>query len=194
MTKPESLADTIIPKSDQLNADDLLCGPITVTVESVKRGDREQPVIINIGSDHRPYKPGKSMRRVLIAAWGDKGSDWVGKSMTLYCDPDVVFGGVKVGGIRISHMSHIPSDRTFMLTATRGRKAEFHVKRLADAKEQTPDQKYKAAKAAISEAKDTARLEQLTAIVKDRGEAGVFNTDQVQTLESLIAKRQEQLT
>ena len=127
----DSLQDTIIPKSDQLNADDLLCGPITVTVESVKRGDKEQPVHIGIGKDRQPYKPCKSMRRVLIAAWGDKGADWVGRSMTLYCDPSVSFGGVKVGGIRISHLSHIESDRTLMLTTARGKRAEFHVKRLA---------------------------------------------------------------
>lgn len=127
---PEELRASIVPKSDQLNSDSLLAGPITVTIEAVKAGDKEQPVAIGIGKEHQPYKPCKSMRRVLIAAWGDKGADWIGKSMTLFCDPNVSWGGVKVGGIRISHLSHIDNDRVFMLTTTRGKKGEFLVKRL----------------------------------------------------------------
>jgi hypothetical protein len=126
---PEELRASIVPKSDQVNADDLLLGPITVTVLAVKGGSKEQPVSIEI-TDKQPYKPCKSMRRVLVAAWGDQGKDWVGKSMTLYCDPNVMYGGVKVGGIRISHLSHIESDRVMMLTTTRGKKGEFLVKRL----------------------------------------------------------------
>jgi hypothetical protein len=150
----DSLADTITPRSDQLNADDLLCGPITVKVTSVKRGDQVQPVIIGIDGDRQPYKPCKSMRRVLIAAWGDKGADWVGKSMTLYCDPSVVFGGVRVGGIRISHLSHIPNDTTFLLTTARGKRGEFPVKRLSDdAKpKRSSDEIYAAAKAKLEKA------------------------------------------
>ena len=49
MSDVQSLKDTIVPKSDQLNADDLLTGPIVVTVQKVSRGDtKEQPVIIHI--------------------------------------------------------------------------------------------------------------------------------------------------
>lgn len=154
MSDDDSLKDTIIPNSNQLNADDLLCGPITVTVESVKRGDKDQPVHIGIGKDRQPFKPCKSMRRVLIAAWGDKGADWVGRSMTLYCDPSVSFGGVKVGGIRISHLSHIDGDRTFMLTTTRGKRGEFHVKKLVkNGNGKTGAELYAEVKSFISKAK-----------------------------------------
>lgn len=126
----ENLRDTIIPKSDQLNADDLLAGPITVTITGVTRGNTdEQPVSVAIVG-HRPYKPCKSMRRVLIAAWGDDGREWVGRSMTLYCDPSVKFGGVQVGGIRISHLSDIASDMQMALTATKGKRAPYTVRRL----------------------------------------------------------------
>lgn len=125
----DSFADTIKPKSDQLNADDLLVGPITVKILDVKRGPADQPVHIFIDGQ-QPYKPCKSMRRVLIAAWGDKGADWIGKSMTLYCDPSVKFGGVALGGIRISHLSDIETTMNIMLTATRGKKSQFTVKPL----------------------------------------------------------------
>lgn len=131
MSDVSNLRDTIIPKSDQLNAEQLLAGPITVTVTAVRRSDGEQPVMINYADDNgRPYKPCKSMRKVLIFAWGDDGRDWVGKSMTLYNNPDVKFGGVKVGGIRISHLSHIERDIALSLTATKGKKEAYVIKRL----------------------------------------------------------------
>jgi hypothetical protein len=127
-----SLADTIVPKSNQLNADDLLAHPITVTVQAVKRAEGDQPVAIHLEGDYRPYMPCKSMRRVLISAWGDDGREWVGRSMTLYCDPEVQFGGVKVGGIRISHLSHIANDLQLSLTTTHGKRKPYTVKKLVE--------------------------------------------------------------
>ena len=134
------MEDTVIPKSDQLNADDLIGGKtmtITVTRAKVTKGD-EQPCVLwykepNGSETKKPYKPGKSMRRVLIQLWGKDSQQYVGKSMTLYTDPTVKFGGVEVGGIRISHMSHINEQRTLALTATRGNKKPFVVKPLRDA-------------------------------------------------------------
>jgi len=124
---PAEVSASIVPKSDQLNADDLLTGPITVTVTKVRRGDREQPIVVEIDG-HRPYKPCKSMRRVLIAAWGDDPKRWVAQLMTLYCDPEVMWAGVKVGGIRISHLSGLEHPRTFMLTKSRGKRSEFTIR------------------------------------------------------------------
>jgi len=134
-TSVRDLRDTIIPKSDQLNAEQLLGGPITITVTDVKRGGgEEQPVIIHYeGEGGRPYKPCKSMRKVLVFAWGSDGREWVGRSMTLYNRPDVKFGGEEVGGIRVSHLSHIDRDVAISLTATRGRKEQTRVKRLDEA-------------------------------------------------------------
>lgn len=123
----DSLADTITPKSDQLNADDLLTSPMTVTIKSVSRGSPDQPIICELVEFDRPYKPCKSMRRVMIATWGDKGSDWVGQRVTLYNDPSVKFGGVEVGGIRISHISGIEQPTKFNLTTTRGKRGAYHV-------------------------------------------------------------------
>ena len=128
----EEMRATVVPKSDQLNADDLLTGPVTVTVEGVRPGkDKEQPVCVDVsGYPGRPYKPCKTMRRVLIAAWGDDPKPWIGRRMTLYRDPEVMWGGLKQGGIRISHLSDIEGTRTFVLTQTRGKKAEFVIKAL----------------------------------------------------------------
>lgn len=129
--KKMSLRDTIEPKSDQLNYDDLIGGPITVKITGLKAGSDEQPVIVEI-EGRRPFKPCKSMRRVMIRVWGDKGRDWIGKRMTLYGDPHVRFGGVEVGGIRISHVSGISEPVTVLLTTTRSKRSEYVVRPLAD--------------------------------------------------------------
>ena len=80
------------------------------------------------------------MRRVLIAVWGDQGADWVGESMTLYCDPAVKFGGVAVGGIRISHMTGIDKPVDLMLTTTRSKRSVYTVQPLRVAQKQPPAQ------------------------------------------------------
>ena len=131
MNDVSNLGDTIKPKSDQLNADDLLTGSINVTVMGVRRGSADQPIVIDIDGNRQPFKPCKTMRRLLIMTWGDDGHAWVGRSMTLYNDPDVKWAGVAIGGIRISHVSHINEPQSFMLTATRGKRAQHTVHPLA---------------------------------------------------------------
>lgn len=118
-----NLEDTIKPKSDQLNADDLLTSSLNVTITGVRRGSCDQPIIIDIAG-HMPFKPCKTMRRMLILVWGENGKEWVGRSMTLYNDPTVKWAGVAIGGIRISHVSHITQQQEMMLTATRGKKVK----------------------------------------------------------------------
>jgi len=128
-----NMADFTAAKSDQLNADDLIAGPRTITITGVRanEGSPEQPVSISFeGDSGKPYKPCKSMRRAMVHLWGPDTKNYIGRSMTLYCDPNVMFGGMKTGGIRISHMSHIDAPQTIALTATRARRAPFTVQPL----------------------------------------------------------------
>jgi len=127
------LSDSIIPKSDQLNAEDLLSGPRTVTVEKVTAGNAEQPVFVHLVEfPGRPFKPSKTVRRILVAAWGRDSSAYVGRRMTLYCDPTVRFGGIEVGGIRVSHLSNIDKRLNLALTVTRGKRAPYVVEPLTE--------------------------------------------------------------
>lgn len=128
------LSTTIDPKSDQLNADDLIAGPRTITITRVVgNSDKDQPISIFFEGDKgKPYKPCKSMRRVLVQLWGKDGGAYTGRAMTLYRDPKVKFGDIECGGVRISHLSHIESDIQLVLTATRGKKAPHQVRRLAN--------------------------------------------------------------
>ena len=122
---------TVEPRSDQLNFDDVQAHDLTITISEVKQGGPEQPVELhNKEFPGRPYKPGKSMRRVLIAAWGVEASVYVGRSVRLYGDPTIKFGKDSVGGIRIRALSHITEPLTVPLTVTRGKRAPFTVQPL----------------------------------------------------------------
>lgn len=126
------MSSVITPKSDQMNADDLIAGPKTIRVASVEiRGGAEQPVAIRYDGDGgKPYKPCKSMSRLLVFAWGADAKRYVGRSLTLYRDPSVKWGGMEVGGIRISHMSDIEKTFVLSLTATKGQRKPYTVKPL----------------------------------------------------------------
>ena len=141
------LTDSIAPRSDQMNAEDLLTGPRTFTVTEVRKGSSaEQPVSIYLAEfpSDRPFKPSKTVRRILVSAWGKETDVYAGRRLTLYRDPDVTFGKDKVGGIRVSHMSHIDKRITLALTTTRGKRAPFIVEPLPD----TPAPKSAATKGA----------------------------------------------
>ena len=126
------LTPTLAPKSNQLNADDLIAGPRTIQITKVSAGNAEQPVAVYFDGDNgKPWYPCKSMRRVMVAAWGTDGASYVGRLLTLFRDPEVMYGGIKVGGIRISHMSHIDTALSLALTVTRQKRAPFVVKPLA---------------------------------------------------------------
>lgn len=124
------LSKTIEPKSDQMNADDFIGkGARTITVTKVSgNDDAQQPVSIHYEGDNgKPYKPCKTCRRILVTVWGADGTKFVGKSMTLYRDPAVKFGGIDVGGIRISHMSDIDEPVTMALSVSKANRKPFTV-------------------------------------------------------------------
>ena len=127
------ISSTIEADSSQVNADDLIGSPRTVTITGVNKGAADQPVNIELAEfPGRAYRPCKSMRRVLVLAWGSDASAYVGRRLTLFNDPSVKWGGQSVGGIRIAAMSHIQSRITVSLTVTRGKRSPFTVDPLPD--------------------------------------------------------------
>ena len=126
------MTESIIPRSDQINADDLIAGPMTVTVREVIAGVAEPPFDFLLVETDRAYRPSKTMRRVIVAAWGPLAANYAGRRLTLYREPSIKFGGQEVGGIRISHMSHIEGPVEVMAQTTRGKREKFTVQPLAD--------------------------------------------------------------
>jgi len=178
-----NLRDTTAPKSDQLNVDDITGTTKIIRVTAVKRGStKEQPISIEYaGMDGRPYKPCKTMRRVLIAAWGEDGRDWQGRSMKLYCDPEVMFGGVKVGGIRISQMSHIDKELKLMLSVSRAKRAESKITRLQAYPEADFTEKSPQWIAAIKAGKIT-----VDGVIDKAAATGILTDAQIETLKGAV--------
>jgi hypothetical protein len=184
MTNARDLSHTIIPKSDQLNSEQLISGPITVTVTKVTESESaEQPVLIHYeGENGRPFKPCKTMRKLLIFALGKDGTQWVGRQLTLYNDPAVKFGGAEVGGIRISHISGIDKEIRVNLTSTRGKKALYVVKPM--------DAKARSAPATAPEVAASAPPASRERDVEPAGENVEYITEnEVATLETLCSER-----
>lgn len=127
------IADTLAPKSDQLDAVDLLSGPQTFTVERVTKGNSEQPINVHFREFPRPWRPGVNQRRVLGNVWGTDSSQWPGRRLTLFCDTEVAYGGQKVGGIRVSHMSGIKKRTGTPIIPTRGKSTIYNVDPLPNA-------------------------------------------------------------
>lgn len=124
-----NVRSTIIPKSDQLNYEDFISGSMTIRICDVRPGTDEQPLVLCWDGDNgHPYKPNKTFRKVLAHGWGEDARQWIGKSLTLYGDPSVKWAGVEVGGVAVSHMSHIPNDIEIALSATRGKRVKHRVK------------------------------------------------------------------
>ena len=111
----------IVAKSDQWNADDFASGPRTFTVEgvSIKPGT-EQPVQIRLSGSDKFFRPCKTVSRILVAAWGADANVYRGRSLTLYTDPTVTWGGMKVGGIRVSHMTDLTAPLVIALQEKKG--------------------------------------------------------------------------
>lgn len=120
-----SMTDVIVPKSDQWNADDFIAGPKTFTIRDVSIKPGEQPVNVFFEGGDKAYRPCKSMCRVLVQAWGKDAKEYIGRSLTLYRDPAVKWAGMEIGGIRISHMSHIDGKIQMPLAVARGTRKMF---------------------------------------------------------------------
>jgi len=155
------MSSTIAPKSDQLNADDLIGGPRTITITRVSANPggngADQPVNVFFEGDaNKPFRPCKSMRRVMVAIWGKDAQGYAGRSMTIYRDPEVTWGGMKVGGIRISHMTDMDAPVVLALTATQKQRKPYRVEPLKmAAKAETPPAETR--EAILTEAQAEAR-------------------------------------
>lgn len=180
------LSESIIPRSDQQNFDDYLAGPRTVTISGVTAGNAEQPVNIELAEyPGRPFKPNKSMRRVLVMAWGADSTAYVGRRLTLVGNPAVKYGGKAVGGIEIAAMSGLDKPLNVALTETRGKKRPFTVQPL-----KTPATPPPAARNWTAEADTlTGDVDALRALYMDAQAAGA-SADVLEQIKQAASKEQ----
>lgn len=162
-----NITDTIEADSTQINADDLPA-PRTVTITGVNKGTAEQPVNIDVAEfPGRAYRPCKSMRRVLVSAWGSDAAQYVGRRLTIFNDPTVRWGGLAVGGVRISHLSNIDKPLTIALTESRGKRKPHRIDPLPDAPAALPTVTPEAAAEFERDIAEAATIAALDAVAKD---------------------------
>ncbi len=171
-------------KSDQLNAVDIMGYEPVIRVRDVivKKGD--QPVSVYYdGDNNRPWKPSKGMIRILAAAWGRDSAAWIGKYAQIYCDPNVVYAGKPVGGVRIRALSDIDQrGMTFTITINRQKREPYPVAWLNTERPAYPDDKFQAGLPKMVEAMQAGKMT-LDQVIAHCQKTGDLSADQLAQLE-----------
>ena len=182
------LQTALAAKSNQLNATDIMGVEPVIRVRGVKvTPGQEQPISIYFdGDNNKPWKPSKGMGRILWAAWGDDYNQWEGKYAQIYFDPEVIFGGQKVGGIRIRALSDIPEDGlNCILTLNRSKRVPYPVPLLVVQQAEYPEDKFEAALPKIKETIESKKMT-LQQIIAQCQKTGQLNESQLKRLEKLV--------
>lgn len=82
---------------------------VTVKIASIGLEDLQLPgsagketkVVIAFDGAKKKFIVNKTNAIRIAKQYGNETESWVGKSITLYFDPTVKFGGAKVGGVRV---------------------------------------------------------------------------------------------
>ena len=64
-------------------------------------GGKERKAVLEFESEHNKLVLCKTNAETIAAMYGEDTGGWIGKLITLYDDPTIMFGSRKVGGIRI---------------------------------------------------------------------------------------------
>jgi len=133
MNNATALQQALAPKSDQLNADDLIAANITIVIAKVSINlGSEQKIIINYYNDNgKPWKPSKGMGRVLTEILGGDPDKWVGETVELFRNKEIRFGKEKCGGIQIAGMSAVRNVTTLLITTSKGKKSSITINPIA---------------------------------------------------------------
>ena len=91
-----------------IKKEDLAAGPQRFTIQGVSKATfearngspAEEALQLELDGD-RQFSLNKTNIRVLIGAYGRKTAAWIGKTVILYVDPNVMFSGRLVGGVRV---------------------------------------------------------------------------------------------
>ena len=126
------MTESLEARSDQINAVDL-SEPRTYTIEKVTAGKATHPFDFHlVESPGKVYRPNLGMRRVIVDGWGPETSAYHGRRLTLFNEPTVIYAGVEIGGIRVSHMSHLDKPLKTSLAISQKKKVPYTVQPLIE--------------------------------------------------------------
>lgn len=125
-------------KGDRLNFEDFIMGSQDFTIVKLGRKvDGGQPRLLMFfeGREETPYWVSKGMVKCLSnpEGWGNSEfSEWVGRKVRLFGEPSVMYAGKELGGVRISHISHISQPYSTKITERRGVRIDYAISPLND--------------------------------------------------------------
>lgn len=163
------MSSTIVAKSDQINAADLVGINRTITIKEVriKAGD-DQPVTILIEGDTKAFRPCKGVRRLLVRVWGPDAKEYIGQSLTIYCDPTVTWAGKPEGGIRVSHMTGLKEEIVEYMRTSREKTKPYKIEPLKVKPTTTADPAVKWAEAFIAKLDTFTTLDAIQGFVAEK--------------------------
>lgn len=172
-------------KSDQLNAVDIMGSDRVIRINKVDVRQGDQPISIYFdGDNRRPWKPSKGMIRILAGAWGTDSAAWVGRFAQLYFEPEVIYAGKPVGGIRIRALSDIPAKGLqFVLTINRQKRIPYPVAYLDTSRPAYPAEKFDAGFEAMADAMQSGKMT-LQNVIAQCQKTGDLTAEQIARLEA----------
>jgi len=81
--------------------------PIRATIKAVTQEEikgesgNETKNILHFNGDVKQMILNRTNAEFLVAAFGDDSDHWLGKTVEIYVDPNVMFGGKRIGGVRV---------------------------------------------------------------------------------------------
>jgi hypothetical protein len=99
-----SIKERYAQNSPYFKADDVKAGDITLTIAAIYLDEyvgTKQCDIVSFSNYDSQLILSPTTARQIAAICGDNTDGWIGKSITLYFEPNVYYQGTKTGGIRV---------------------------------------------------------------------------------------------
>lgn len=170
------LTKAIEADSDCIVAADLTGGTKIIAITNVVEiggKDKKKVDIHYEGMDGKPFRPCKSMLRVMCQLWETTdGQQFIGRGLELYREENCLYKGEKTPGVRICGMSHIAKPVTVLVQEKRGRGTQYEIRpltpwSLVQEDAPSPDERLQRTLAGIAQA-TPEQLEQLEAKLNKR--------------------------
>ncbi len=102
--------------SSYLNKEDLPAPPGTkhatvedVRIETMPSGDKEEKPVMYFANGLKPMVLNGTNWDIMAEAYGPESNSWRGKPIELYIDPNVMYGGKRIGGVRVRTNGLVPT-------------------------------------------------------------------------------------
>ena len=180
-----NVSEAMQANSNQLNAADIMGVEPIITVQSVNLTNEAGKKTVWVhyhGGEGRPWRVSTGMVRILSAGWGPESDNWIGKSVKIFNEPTVRFGGKEVGGVQIRAMSDIPERGIkATLSINRTKRVPFPVAHLAMQAPSYPEDRFNATFDKMVGAMESGKMT-LEGIIHQCQQTGTLTQEQLKRL------------